>query len=52
MAAVTTAARSEAVPDTPVLAEFVPGYEASAWQGIGAPQNTPNEIIGRLNQEI
>ncbi len=50
--AVTTAARSEALPDIPTVAEFVPGYEASAWQGIGAPKNTPAEIIDKLNKEI
>ena len=50
--AVTTATRSEALPDIPTVGEFVPGYEASAWQGIGAPKNTPAEIIDRLNKEI
>jgi tripartite-type tricarboxylate transporter receptor subunit TctC len=50
--AVTTATRSEALPDIPTVDEFVPGYEASAWQGIGAPKNTPAEIIDRLNKEI
>ena len=50
--AVTTATRSEALPDIPTVDEFVPGYEASAWQGIGAPRNTPAEIIDRLNKEI
>jgi tripartite-type tricarboxylate transporter receptor subunit TctC len=50
--AVTTAMRSEALPDIPTVDEFVPGYEASAWQGIGAPKNTPAEIIDRLNKEI
>ena len=50
--AVTTAARSEALPDIPTVAEFVPGYEASAWQGIGAPRSTPAEIIEKLNKEI
>ena len=39
--AVTTAARSEALPDVPSLGEFVPGYEASQWNGVGAPKNTP-----------
>jgi tripartite-type tricarboxylate transporter receptor subunit TctC len=50
--AVTTATRSEALPDIPTVDEFVSGYEASAWQGIGAPKNTPAEIIDRLNKEI
>ena len=50
--AVTTATRSEALPDIPTVDEFVPGYEASAWQGIGAPKNTPAEIIDKLNREI
>src|SRR6476620_11086897 len=50
--AVTTATRSDALPDTPTLAEFVPGYEASAWYGIGAPKDTPAEVIDKLNNEI
>ncbi len=50
--AVTTATRSQALPDIPVVADFVPGYEASAWYGIGAPANTPAEIIDKLNAEI
>jgi len=50
--AVTTAARSAALPDVPALGEFVPGYEASAVTGIGAPANTPAEIIEKLNAEI
>jgi tripartite-type tricarboxylate transporter receptor subunit TctC len=50
--AVTSATRSEALPDTPTLGEFVPGFEASAIQGIGAPRNTPAEIIDKLNKEI
>jgi tripartite-type tricarboxylate transporter receptor subunit TctC len=50
--AVTTAARSEALPDVAVLADFVPGYEASAWIGIGAPRDTPVELVDRLNKEI
>ena len=48
----TTATRSEALPDTPTLSEFVPGYEASFWTGIGAPKNTPAEIVDKLNKEI
>jgi tripartite-type tricarboxylate transporter receptor subunit TctC len=50
--AVTTAARSEVLPEVPTLGESVPGFEASTWQGIGAPKNTSMEIIGRLNKEI
>jgi tripartite-type tricarboxylate transporter receptor subunit TctC len=50
--AVTTAARSEALPDLPPVGDFVPGYEASTWQGLGAPGNTPAEIVGKLNKEI
>jgi tripartite-type tricarboxylate transporter receptor subunit TctC len=50
--AVTTATRSEALPDIPTVGEFVPGYEASDWIGVGAPSNTPAEIIEKLNMEI
>jgi tripartite-type tricarboxylate transporter receptor subunit TctC len=50
--AVTTATRAEALPDLPTVGEFVPGYEASLWWGIGVPKNTPVEIIDRLNKEI
>ena len=50
--AVTTATRSEALPDIPTVGDFVPGYEASAWVGVGAPKNTPAEIIDKLNREI
>jgi tripartite-type tricarboxylate transporter receptor subunit TctC len=50
--AVTTAMRAEALPDLPVLGDFLPGYEASDWYGIVAPKGTPAEIIGRLNAEI
>jgi tripartite-type tricarboxylate transporter receptor subunit TctC len=50
--AITTASRSEALRDLPTISEFVPGYEASAWQGIAAPKNTPTEVIDRLNAEI
>jgi tripartite-type tricarboxylate transporter receptor subunit TctC len=50
--AVTTATRSEALPDIPTVGEFVPGYEASTWFGIGAPKNTPPEVIDKLNREI
>jgi len=50
--AITTATRSEALPDIPALGEFVPGYEASSIFGFGAPKNTPAEIIDKLNKEI
>ena len=50
--AVTTAKRSEALPDIPTVAEFLPGYETSFWGGIGAPKNTPAEIVDKLNREI
>jgi tripartite-type tricarboxylate transporter receptor subunit TctC len=50
--AVTTAARSDVLPDLPTVGEFVPGYEATGWFGIGAPRKTPVEIVDRLNQEI
>jgi tripartite-type tricarboxylate transporter receptor subunit TctC len=50
--AVTTAARSQALPDVPAVADFLPGYEASAWYGIGAPKSTPTWIIDKLNAEI
>jgi tripartite-type tricarboxylate transporter receptor subunit TctC len=50
--AVTSAMRSGALPDVPAVAEFVPGYEASGWFGLGAPKNTSVEIIDKLNREI
>jgi tripartite-type tricarboxylate transporter receptor subunit TctC len=50
--AVTTTARSEALPDIPTVGDFVPGYEASGWIGIGVPKNTPPEIVEKLNKEI
>jgi tripartite-type tricarboxylate transporter receptor subunit TctC len=50
--AVTTVARLEVLPDVPPIADFVPGYEASGWQGLGAPRNTPSGIIERLNKEV
>ena len=50
--AVTTTARSEALPDIPTVGDFLPGYEASQWYGVGAPKNTPAEIIDTLNNEI
>ena len=50
--AVTSARRSELLPDLPTVGDFVPGYETSAWQGIGAPKNTSAEIVDKLNKEI
>jgi tripartite-type tricarboxylate transporter receptor subunit TctC len=50
--ALTSTTRSDALPDVPSLHEFLPGFEASAWGGVGAPQNTPPEIIEKLNKEI
>jgi tripartite-type tricarboxylate transporter receptor subunit TctC len=50
--AVTTTTRSEVLPDVPTVGEFVPGYEASQWYGVGAPKNTPAEIVEELNKEI
>src|SRR5580704_15325646 len=50
--AVTTATRLEALPDVPTVGEFVPGYEAIAVTGVGAPRGTPAEIVDKLNQEI
>jgi len=50
--AVTTATRSPVLPDIPTVAEFVPGYESSFWTGVGAPKNTPAEIVDKLNKEI
>ena len=50
--AVTTAARSEALPGIPTMGEFLPGYEASGWFGLFAPKNTPAEIVDKLNREI
>ena len=50
--AVTTATRSPALPDVPAMVESVPGYDATQWYGVGAPRNTPAEVIGKLNKEI
>jgi len=50
--AVTTTTRSDALPDVPTVSDFVPGYEASFWTGIGAPKDTPAEVVDTLNQEI
>jgi tripartite-type tricarboxylate transporter receptor subunit TctC len=50
--AVTTATRSQFLPDIPTMGEFVPGYEVTGWNGIGAPKNTPAEIVDKLNREI
>jgi tripartite-type tricarboxylate transporter receptor subunit TctC len=51
-AALTTATRSELLPEVPTVGDFIPGYESSVFLGIGAPKNTPNEIIEKLNKEI
>jgi tripartite-type tricarboxylate transporter receptor subunit TctC len=48
---VTTATRSDVLPDIPTLDEFVPGYEASQWYGVGAPKDTPAELIDKLNKQ-
>ncbi len=50
--AVTSVARSPALPDIPIMAEFVPGYEATAWYGLGAPKSTPAEIVETLNNAV
>jgi tripartite-type tricarboxylate transporter receptor subunit TctC len=52
LVAVTTATRWAALPEVPTVGEFVPGYEASYWAGIGAPRNTPFEVIDKLNHDI
>ena len=49
---VTAATRSPALPDVPAIAEFLPGYEATAWGGVGAPNKTPIDIVERLHREI
>ena len=50
--AVTTASRSEALPELPTVGDFLPGYEASQWYGLGAPRTTPTEVVDKLNKEI
>jgi tripartite-type tricarboxylate transporter receptor subunit TctC len=50
--AVTTSSRLEVLPDVPAMGQFVPGYEASGWFGVGVPRGTPTEIVERLNKEI
>jgi tripartite-type tricarboxylate transporter receptor subunit TctC len=50
--AVTSATRQEALPDTPIMGDFIPGYEAIGWFGLFAPKNTPAEIVDKLNKEI
>jgi tripartite-type tricarboxylate transporter receptor subunit TctC len=50
--AVTTTRRTEALPDLPPLADFLPGYEASSWSGLTAPKNTPQDVVERLNREV
>jgi tripartite-type tricarboxylate transporter receptor subunit TctC len=49
---VTTATRSEMLPDVPTVGEFVPGYESTTWYGVGVPKNTPAEVVEKLNKEI
>ena len=50
--AVTSTARSQVLPDLPTVADFLPGYEASAWYGLGMPKNTPDEIIETVNKAM
>src|SRR5262249_18636747 len=50
--AVTTARRSDALPEIPTVGEFLPGYESSIWYGVGVPAGTPADIIGKVNKEI
>jgi tripartite-type tricarboxylate transporter receptor subunit TctC len=50
--AVTTATRSAALPDLPVIGDFIAGYEASTWYGVGAPKSTPADVVDKLNKEI
>ena len=50
--AVTGAGRSETLPDLPTVADFLPGYEATSWYGLGAPKGTPAEIVEKLNREV
>jgi tripartite-type tricarboxylate transporter receptor subunit TctC len=50
--AVTSPTRTDVLPDIPTVGEFVPGYEATGWQGVGAPKNTPADIVGKLNRQI
>ena len=50
--AVTTATRSQALPDIPIMGDFVPGYESMTWQGVGVPARTATETIEKVNKEI
>jgi tripartite-type tricarboxylate transporter receptor subunit TctC len=50
--AVTTVSRTQILPDLPTVGEFLPGYEASQWYGLGAPKRTPAEIVDKLNKEV
>jgi tripartite-type tricarboxylate transporter receptor subunit TctC len=50
--AVTSAARSPVLPDLPIVADFIPGFEATSWYGLGAPKGTPQEIVDKLNKEV
>jgi tripartite-type tricarboxylate transporter receptor subunit TctC len=49
---VTTATRLEALPSIPTVGEFVPGYEATGWHGVGSPKSTPADIVDKLNREV
>jgi tripartite-type tricarboxylate transporter receptor subunit TctC len=50
--AVTTATRSNVLPEVPPVSDFVPGYKADSWLGLGAPKNTPPEVVDKLNKEV
>jgi tripartite-type tricarboxylate transporter receptor subunit TctC len=50
--AVTSATRAQALPDLPTVADYLPGFESSSWQGVGAPAHTPPKLVARLNAEI
>jgi tripartite-type tricarboxylate transporter receptor subunit TctC len=50
--AVTSSMRAEALPDLPTVADYIPGFESSSWQGVGVPANTPSEIVEKLNVEV
>jgi len=49
---VTSGTRSQALPEVPTVGEFLPGYEATTWYGVGVPKKTPTEIVEKLNKEI
>jgi tripartite-type tricarboxylate transporter receptor subunit TctC len=50
--AVTTAVRSEVLPEVPTVSEFLPGYEASSWYGLCAPKSTPTGVVDKINKEV